>query len=134
MFYADFLHYKLQGQSISGLQYQAIQYGPVPVHYDTIYDNIDGISKEIVIVHNMESTCLNCGSCDTTVFSERELMTLEAVLAKIQPMNTQEVIDKSHQEDAWKQHHEGNQLIPYSEAFFIASGIIGKAEQKNSVR
>ena len=46
MFYADFLHYKLHGQSINGLQYQAIQYGPVPVHYDTVYDNIDGISKE----------------------------------------------------------------------------------------
>lgn len=119
MFYADFYHYKRHGQSISGLQYQAIQYGPVPVHYDTIYDNIDGIRKEIVIVHNMESSCLNCSTFDANVFSEQELKTLEVVFTKIKPMGTQELIDKSHEEDAWKNHCTGNQLIPYSEAFSL---------------
>ena len=119
MFYADFLHYKRHGQSISGLQYQAIQYGPVPVHYDTVYDNIEGICKEIVVAHDMESTKLSCRSCDTSVFSEQELKTLVEVLAKIQPMSTQEVIEKSHKEDAWLRYRDGNQLIPYSEAFSI---------------
>ena len=119
MFYADFLHYKKHGQSISGLQYQAIQYGPVPVHYDTVYDNIDGISKEIVVAHDMESTRLSCKSCDTTVFEEQELKTLEEVFAKIHTTSTQEVIDRSHEEDAWKHYRNGNQLIPYSEAFSI---------------
>lgn len=119
MFYADFLHYKKHGQSISGLQYQAIQYGPVPVHYDTIYDNIEGISKEIVVAHDMESTRLSCKSCDIAVFEEQELKTLEAVFAKIHSMSTQEVIDRSHEEDAWKHYRNGNQLIPYSEAFSI---------------
>ena len=119
MFYADFLHYKLHGQSISGLQYQAIQYGPVPVHYDTIYDNIDGISKEIVVAHDMESTKLSCRSCNISIFNEQELKTLGDVLAKIQPMSTQEVIDMSHKEDAWKHYCDGNQLIPYSEAFSL---------------
>ena len=119
MFYADFLHYKLHGQSISGLQYQAIQYGPVPVHYDTVYDNIDGIRKDIVIVHDMESVCLNCSSCDLSAFSKQELETLHIVLAIIKPMNTTEVIDRSHNEDAWKHYRNGNQLIPYSEAFSL---------------
>ena len=119
MFYADFLHYKLYGQSISGLQYQAIQYGPVPVHYDTIYDNIDGINKEIVVAHDMESTRLSCNSCNASVFSDQELKTLSDVLTKIQPMSTQEVIDRSHLENAWKLYRDGNQLIPYSEAFSL---------------
>ena len=120
MFYADFLHYKLHGQSISGLQYQAIQYGPVPVHYDTVYDNIDGISKELVISHNMESTRLSCEGFDASVFSEQELQTLHAVLTMVRPMNTKDLIDKSHEEDAWLNHHEGNGLIPYSEAFTLS--------------
>ena len=119
MFYADFLHYKLHGQSISGLQYQAIQYGPVPVHYDTVYDNIEGISKEIVVAHDMESTKLSCSSCNTGVFSEQELETLNDVLTIIQPMGTQEIIDKSHEEDDWLHYRDRNQLIPYSEAFSI---------------
>lgn len=117
MFYADFLHYKMHGQSISGLQYQAIQYGPVPVHYDTIYDNIDGIRKDIVVSHNMESTRLNCESWDASVFSEEELQTLNTILAIAGPMTTQDLIEKSHKEDAWQNHRENNQLIPYSEAF-----------------
>ena len=32
-------------------------------------------------------------------------------------MTTQEVIEMSHVEEAWKDNREGNQLIPYSEAF-----------------
>lgn len=119
MFYADFLHYKFYGLSISGLEYQAIQYGPVPVHYDTIYDNIEGVKKDIVIVHDMESACLNCSSWDDSVFSKQEQDTLNAVLAKIKPMHTQEVIDQSHKEEAWINHREGNLLVPYSEAFTL---------------
>ena len=71
------------------------------------------------MAHDMESTRLSCSSCDTSVFNKQELETLGAVLAKIQPISSQEVIDKSHLEDAWKHYREGNQLIPYSEAFSI---------------
>ena len=117
MFYADFLNYKQRGISISGLEYQAIQYGPVPVHYDTIYDNIDGIDKEIVISHNMESTRLSCQSYDASVFTSEELEILKLVSDKLRPMTTQEVIEMSHVEEAWKDNREGNRLIPYSEAF-----------------
>lgn len=120
MFYADFLHYKIHGQSISGLQYQAIQYGPVPVHYDTIYDNIDGISKDIVVSHNMESTHLNCQTWDASVFTKEELHTLNTILSMARPMSTQDLIAQSHKEEAWLNHREGNQLIPYSEAFGIS--------------
>ncbi len=38
MFYSDFNHYRKTGQSISGLQYRALNFGPVPDHYATIYD------------------------------------------------------------------------------------------------
>lgn len=119
MFYADFFHYKLHGQSISGLQYQAIQYGPVPFHYDTIYDNIDGVSKEIVVSHNMESTRLSCDNYDASIFSEQELQTLYIIQSQFRSLSTQAVIEKSHEEEAWLNHREGNQIIPYSEAFSL---------------
>lgn len=119
MFYADFFHYKLHGQSISGLQYQAIQYGPVPFHYDTIYDNIDGVSKEIVVSHNMESTRLSCDNYDASIFSEQELQTLHIIQSQFRSLSTQAVIEKSHEEEAWLNHREGNQIIPYSEAFSL---------------
>lgn len=117
MFYADFYHYKLHGQSISGLQYQAIKFGPVPVHYDTVYDNIDGIEKDVVVSHNMESTRLSCKSFDLSIFTNQELQTLNIVLSTVQSMNTQDLIAKSHEEDAWLNYHRENALIPYSEAY-----------------
>ena len=79
----------------------------------------DGISKNIVVAHDMESTKLSSGSYNTSVFSEQELKTLNDVLAIIQPMSTQEIIGKSHKEDAWLRYRDGNQLIPYSEAFSL---------------
>lgn len=119
MFYADFYHYKRFGISISGLNYQAIQFGPVPVHYNTIYDNIDAINKEIVLAHDMESTCLTCDEYDLSLFDEKEKETLETIVRIIQPMKTDKIVTESHKEDAWINYSQGNKLIPYSEAFSL---------------
>jgi uncharacterized phage-associated protein len=119
LFYADFAHYRLHGCSISGLRYKAIKYGPVPFHYDTIYDNIDGIEKNIVIRHHTESTCLSCNGFDDSVFSKIELATLEKVFAITKDMTTEQIVDKSHEEPAWIEHNANNDFIPYSEAFVL---------------
>ena len=117
MFYADFFHYKQYGISISGLNYQAIKYGPVPVHYDTIYDHIGGVEKEIVFSHDMPSTRLSCSGYDAGVFNEKEMDTLTTVLNRIKPMKTAEIVELSHREHGWLNYEAGNHLIPYSEAF-----------------
>ena len=117
MFYADFAHYRKHGRSISGLRYKAIKYGPVPFHYDTIYDNIDGVEKNIVISHNSESTCLSCDGYDSKSFSADELATLEHIFAITQELTTEQIVDKSHQEPAWANYNSQGGFIPYSEAF-----------------
>ncbi|MEX2455704.1 MAG: Panacea domain-containing protein, partial [Balneolaceae bacterium] len=38
LFYADFLNYKKTGFSISGCNYRAIELGPVPSGYDTLFE------------------------------------------------------------------------------------------------
>ncbi len=119
LFYADFRHYQLHGISISGLNYKAIQYGPVPVHYDTIYDNIEGINKNIVMSHNNESSCLTCDNFKIEALSESEINTLNEVIKVIQPMTTEEIVNHSHKEDAWINYHNENKIIPYTEAFSL---------------
>lgn len=121
MFYADFNHYRLYGKSISGLTYNAIQYGPVPTHYSTIYDNIEGLEKEVVILHDMETAKLSCKGADMSVFSKTEKDVLSAVLLETAPMSTAELIELSHKESAWINHNPGNGLIPYDEAFSLNS-------------
>jgi DNA-binding transcriptional regulator YiaG len=40
MFYADFGHFKQYGNSISGITYKAIQKGPVPSNYGSLYNEV----------------------------------------------------------------------------------------------
>lgn len=123
MFYADFHHYRLHGRSISGLQYQAINYGPVPVHYATVYDNIEGIDKQVVVNYDMESTLLSCsdasgeGNCSGGSLSEQEIGSIDAVLRKLSPLSTSQLVETSHQEDAWRNFEPTHSYIPYTEAF-----------------
>lgn len=118
MFYADFLHYRRHGRSISGLQYRAIQYGPVPEHYDTIYDNVEGIIKENIISYDNESVRLRLTiENETSVLSPEELDTLSIVSSALRPMKTSEVVELSHHEPAWQNYVEQHSMIPYCEAF-----------------
>lgn len=119
MFYADFLHYRRHGRSISGLQYKAIQLGPVPVHYDTIYDHVEGIQKEIVETNNLEYTLLKCDNPNITALDEEEKKTITEVSKVLSPMTRQQVVELSHTEDAWKLYKDSHELIPYMEAFSL---------------
>ena len=119
LFYSDFLSYKKYGKGISGLQYQAISYGPVPVRYSTIYENLDGLKKEIINLGNGYS-----GSIITTVeqfeqslFTVEELEVLQCVLAHFEKSKANEISEMSHAEEAWRQNEKQHSLIDYSYAF-----------------
>lgn len=118
MFYSDFLHFKRYGISISGLRYQAIHYGPVPVHYNTIYDHIPGLQCLPEFVGNNEVTVLRAlEQADLTVFTDKEIETLKEINGKLSPLSTREIINLSHQESAWLDHYPDKGIIPYSDAY-----------------
>ena len=119
MFYADFLHYKKYGISISGLRYQAIRFGPVPVHYATIYDRVPGIRQENILHDGYEATAFSCDECDLTVFNEKEIQSLQEVAAVISPLSVKEIVGKSHEEFSWQSHYQDREIIPYSEAYHL---------------
>ena len=120
MFYADFIHYKKFGISISGLRYQAIHYGPVPVHYDTIYDNIIGLEKESIIKPSGEVTLLRAADkANLGVFNATERQVIEQVQEKLAPLSTAEIIELSHKEEGWISAYPQKAIIPYSEAYSI---------------
>ena len=117
LFYSDFLHFKLTGHGISGLAYKAIQYGPVPLHYNTIYDNIEGIERELVIAHGMESTKMRVSDYERGVLSPEETATLERVSKQCVSMTTEQLLNASHEEAGWIAHQADRGLIPYSDAY-----------------
>lgn len=128
MFYSDFHHYRKTGRSISGLQYRAIQYGPVPEHYDTIYDNVMGLEKRIEIHHERECSELHVVQYENedeneveneNCLSENEIKTLTEVMKRYSKLTTTEIIALSHEEEGWKKHQEDKSFIPYDEAFAL---------------
>lgn len=118
MFYADFNHYRKSGQSISGLQYRALNFGPVPDHYATIYDNTPQLDKQLIEAHDMVSTLLTCNSTqDSQTLSNSEKESIDYVIEKLKPLSVSAIIEASHQENGWRQSSIARSHIPYDEAF-----------------
>lgn len=117
MFFADFLHYRRHGKSISGLAYQAIQLGPVPYHYDTIYDHIDTLERKTIYAQDFDFTLFESQKPDTLSLSDDEMKTIHDVSKELAPMTKSEVVKLAHKEKAWLRYKDSHSLVPYSEAF-----------------
>ena len=118
MFYSDFYNYRKSGQSISGLEYRALNFGPVPNHYDTIYDNVPDLDKRLINVHDMVSTILSCSiSSGFNLLSAAEKASIDYIIGKLKPLSVSEIIETSHKENCWQTYSPAYDFIPYEEAF-----------------
>lgn len=120
MFYSDFYNFRKTGKSISGLQYRALNFGPVPEHYATIYDNVPDLDKRLIEAHDMVSTLLSISSCnqfDSLTESEKE--SINYVVNKLKPLSVGRIIEESHKEEGWKNNASNHTFISYDEAFNI---------------
>ena len=123
LFYSDFLHYKLQAVSISGIRYRAIDKGPVP---DGFYSIFDFISREEAIIINREEHEWGFAekfvpnpakSFNKDLFSKSELEVLEKVSVAFKDKKVKEIVEISHIEPAWKDNFtNGKSLIDYKYA------------------
>ncbi|MDG3582480.1 MULTISPECIES: type II TA system antitoxin MqsA family protein [Flavobacteriaceae] len=122
LFYADFLHYKQEAVSMSGTRYRAINMGPVPNNYNSIYDfmntknAIDIIEREYDWGYSKEFKAKK--DFEENLFSDLELEILNKVKNRFEKMSTTEIVNFSHLEDAWIENYEnGKSLIDYKYAF-----------------
>lgn len=122
LFYVDFSHFFKYGVSISGASYQAIPKGPVPHRYGTLYDYgaENGLyDLEIITFETGDGTKFHAkSSFDVSQYlSEEEIGTIREVKEKFGHLSTNEIIELSHQEDAWLENQESMNMIDYSYAF-----------------
>lgn len=119
LFYSDFYNYQQHAQAISGLAYKAIQYGPVPVHWDRVYSLFDDINQEIVAFNDgIAGTKLVTASvADLLAFTERERQTLERIAEHFKDASSADISRMSHKEDAWLLHIGKTDLISFDSAF-----------------
>lgn len=126
LFYADFSYFKYFGNSISGVKYKAINFGPVPNMFETIFENLsendvidifyedkaDGIRVEKLI--GREDRPFN-----SEVFTKEELVTLENIASQFKDISTNGIVEISHLEKGWLENIHGKQFISYEYALVL---------------
>lgn len=120
LFYIDFLSYRESGMAISGLAYNAIEFGPVPLRWDRVYSAFDEIVPESRLVHEQESTALTASAeADMACFTDQERAIIDTVCAKMKGLSAHDISELSHNEPAWQRHLHQVEMIPYEEAFSL---------------
>ncbi|NTU98209.1 MAG: DUF4065 domain-containing protein [Chlorobiaceae bacterium] len=108
LFYADFLHFKNTGFSISGTRYCAIDMGPVPDNFNSIFEWMK--KKGDIRIHEKQFGDGGTGEqflpaaerkFRAILFSQKELAAMNTVADRFFKTGTKEIIDISHHESAW---------------------------------
>jgi transcriptional regulator with XRE-family HTH domain len=126
MFYTDFLHYRRTSYGITGVTYKAIQMGPVPNNYGSLYDDV--IEKRFANVRVVEfgeyegEQFYTDGTTELEykdMFSESEIKAMEDVANTFKNHKTRHIIGTSHEEHAWQVNVDQFNRIKYDFGFFL---------------
>jgi hypothetical protein len=113
LFYADFLMFKQSCFSISGVRYKAIDMGPVPNNFQSIFEYL--ANKDEIDIYTTEFPNGYTGEqfkarkdrkFNAELFTENELNTLEKVATVFKETSTNDIIKLSHLEEAWKNNEK----------------------------
>lgn len=120
LFYIDFLSYRERGMAISGLAYNAIEYGPVPQRWNRVYSAFDEVESQIIMIREQESVALTaCAIADMGCFNKQEIEIIDTVCAKLKNISAHDISELSHDEPAWKNHLHLKSTIPFIDAFSL---------------
>jgi putative zinc finger/helix-turn-helix YgiT family protein len=123
LWYADNYQFKNTAQSISGMSYRAISYGPVPEHYEVLFDVLEDmeiIEKDWTLTDNgpiEKIIAAQNQKFDSSIFTPSELETLGYIAEKFKNTSASEIVDISHHELAWKENIDAKRIISFQYAF-----------------
>ena len=123
LFYADFLMFRETGFSISGVRYKAIDMGPVPNNFQSIFEylanhaEIDVVSTSFTNGVGEQFVAKKDRRFNKEVFSEKEFDVLKTVAKKFKMTSTTDIIHLSHLEEGWKKNQKEKSEISYQYAF-----------------
>ncbi len=127
LFYSDFLNYKQTGFAISGCNYRAITLGPVPSHFSELFGLLEDqgfiqIEHE-VLERGVGERFVPAKKFDKDWFSEQELASMQKVVNAFKELSTTDIVNLSHEEDAWLANHKKRELIDYQKFGFEIKGV-----------
>ena len=120
LFYIDFMSYRERGMAISGLAYQALNYGPVPLRWDRVYSAFDEVEQQPRFVHDQECIALTATeTANMAYFSPQEKSIIDTVCKKLKKASAHDISVMSHNEPAWKNNLQQSDTIPFFDAFSL---------------
>lgn len=123
-YFADFLHVKKYGTSITRDVYFHLEHGPIPSTILNLVNSVidepeDAILSDTITVNQKPGFKMHQIQCvkgfsedDKKYFSDKELEILERVVERFGDKPTKLMEDASHQEAPWRLTTEGEE-IPY---------------------
>lgn len=116
IFYSEFINFKKNEVSIAGTPFIHWQHGPVPKRVyallDILIEDYHVIEMQDISDHYEGSVINNIKDFNPSIFSEKELETLNFVLDKFKDSTSKELCDSTHKEVAYKQTKH-NEFISY---------------------
>lgn len=113
LWYADSLHFRRHGKSITGLVYKHMPYGALPIAFDEIIYLPTVKVIEEVICDDISYKIVPNKEVSVSDFSLEELAVLETVSTTFKNYKSREIVNYMHNEKAYTDT-EAYQIIPYS--------------------
>ncbi|AWI11376.1 hypothetical protein CQJ30_03785 [Caldibacillus thermoamylovorans] len=125
LFYSDFLNYKRNLISITGVPYVRLPYGPVPKDHDLLLSAIEKNEYiDIDYEYMNEYTFINIKAkrnFDDTLFNKEEIEILLQVKEFFKNYGSVAISEYSHNEDGWK-YTQDRDIISYDFAETLSIG------------
>ena len=122
LWYADMLHYRFYGCSISGSRYIHYQHGPVPEEFQLLYPLMEKERfieleyREIDAEQGIVGQVIHARrDWDKMLFSESEIKIMKFVAKRFRLHSSRQISEESQEEEAYKETPKF-EFIPYSYA------------------
>lgn len=126
LYLMDFEHFCQTGKSVTGYDYQAWKFGPVPIDLMEEWEELGSdlaavvhIAEEVVIDYERQTVKVNPGvQFDDDEFSPRQLAIMQALATKYRDAYSPKMIDVTHEQNGawsavWQDGAGAHRLIPY---------------------
>jgi uncharacterized phage-associated protein len=125
LYLLDFEHFRQTGRSVTGLDYRAWKYGPVPVEVMQEWDAPEADLQAAIsiqperVIDYVRETLVPQAAFDDSHFTRRELRIMEGLAARYGDTYSPAMIDVTHEENGawakvWRDGRGMDEEIPYA--------------------
>jgi hypothetical protein len=105
LWYADIEHFRRHGRTITGAEYQKLEWGPAPRRLLPVREQLinSGQAEQVKTQSGdwVEQRLVPRRAPDISVFTPEELTVIDDVVERMRPLTASQISDLSHREPAW---------------------------------